>query len=123
MPTQRFNTSRRMILLSRTAQEFYPKMQASNILYGARDTAYGASTAEQIGQLVGTLGTAAAAEVSRLEQARAQAAAEVERQKEETKRAESLAQAAETLKSVVPWVVAGVIGVVVVPKIFKLRST
>lgn len=122
MPTQRFNTSRRTVLLSRTAQAFYPSMHASNILYGAQDRAYGASMAEQIGQLVGTLGTAAAAEVSRLEQARAQAAAEVERQKEETKRAEALARAADTLKSVVPWVVAGVLGVVVVPKIFKLRS-
>jgi len=126
MPTARFNTSRRQILRAYTERTFYPQMFATNVPYGARDRAYGAetksSTAEQLGQLVGTLGASAASELLKLEQARAEADAEVARRKEETKRAEAFAKAAETAKAVVPWLVAGVVAVVVIPKILKTRS-
>jgi predicted DNA repair protein MutK len=122
MPTQRFNTSRRQVLRSYTEHTFYPQMFAKNIPYSARDRAYGASTAEQLGQLIGTVGSSVVAELTRLEAAKAQAAAEIEQKKEETRRAEALAKATETAKSVVPWLVVGVVAVVVVPKIFKMRS-
>lgn len=123
MPTQRFNSSRRQVLRSYTERTFYPDMYASNVLYGARDTAYGAlSPAEQIGQLVGTLGVTALSQAAKLEQARADAAAEAARQREETKKAEALSRVAETAKAVVPWVALAVVVAVVVPKIFNIRS-
>ena len=91
MPTQRFNTSRRQILRSYTEQTFYPTMFAKNVPYGARDRAYGAtkklSVAEQIGQAVGEIGTAAASEAVRLEELRLEMEAEAAREREETERA------------------------------------
>ena len=123
MPTQRFNTSRRQVLRSYTSRTFYPDMYASNVPYDARDTAYGAaSTAEQIGQLVGTLGVTALSQAAKLEQARVDVAAEAARQREETKKAEALSRVAETAKAVVPWVALAVVVAVVVPKIFNIRS-
>ena len=123
MPSQRFNSSRRQVLRSYTSRAFYPEMYASNVLYGARDTAYGAvSPAEQIGQLVGTLGVTALSQAAKLEQARADTAAEVARQQEETKRAEVLSRVTETAKAVVPWVALAVVAAIVVPKLFNIRS-
>lgn len=104
----RFNTSRRGLIRAQTELRDYPDMYATNVHYDAQHGAYnGTSSAEALGTLVGTLGTAAATEYLKTEQLRQQQAAERARLQAEAEKAQKQAALMDSATTLAKWVLGG----------------
>ena len=104
----RFNTSRRGMFRAQTMLRSYPEVFATNVDYDAKHGAYNGTTpAQAVGNLVGTVGVAAATEFLKMEQFRQQQETERIRLQEEDAKAQRLAAAMESVKTAAMWVAGG----------------
>ncbi len=104
----RFNTSRRGMFRAQTMLRSYPEVFATDVDYDAKHGAYNGTTpAQAVGNLVGTVGVAAATEFLKMEQLRQQQETERIRLQEETRKAQELAATMESVKTAAMWVAGG----------------